>query len=110
MDASILMKARCVNSFFGILEDLTLNALHPTRGRTVQPHWTHLIIDEAAQGSEPELLVPISVVLPFVPPGPMPSDSPPVEIPQLVLCGDPNQRMFFKLCFSTVFTPSKSGL
>ena len=42
-------------------------------------HWTHLIIDECAQATEPETLIPISVVA---------YDPEPVHI---VLCGDHQQ-------------------
>ncbi|KAF8903069.1 AAA domain-containing protein, partial [Mucidula mucida] len=43
-----------------------------------------------AEGSEPELLVPMTVVLPYCPPHNA-EVAFPGEIPQLVLCGDPNQ-------------------
>ncbi|KIY70065.1 P-loop containing nucleoside triphosphate hydrolase protein [Cylindrobasidium torrendii FP15055 ss-10] len=91
LDASLLMKARCTNTCFGILEDITLGAIHPTRQRPIQPHWTHLIVDEAAQGSEPELLIPLTVAMPFAPPDGRNVTSVGVDVPQLVLCGDPNQ-------------------
>lgn len=45
------------------------------------PHFTHLFIDEAAQASEPEILVPLSVVVD-------PLGKRKVEI---ALCGDPRQ-------------------
>jgi hypothetical protein len=44
---------------------------------------------KAAQGSEPELLIPISVVLP-VPSGDQTTEQ--TFMPQLTLCGDINQR------------------
>lgn len=90
LDAGILTGARCTNNMLGMLEHSVVNALHPTCVSSIKPHWSHLLIDEAAQGSEPELLVPISVVLPF-------SGSEDKTwhrdsmTPQLVLCGDPNQ-------------------
>ncbi|KAK0236940.1 P-loop containing nucleoside triphosphate hydrolase protein [Armillaria nabsnona] len=65
LDAGILTGARCTNSMLGMLEHSVINVIHPTRVSSIKPHWSHLLIDEAAQGSEPELLVPISVVLPF---------------------------------------------
>lgn len=90
LDAGILTGARCTNSVLGELEHSIVNVIHPTRARSIKPHWSHLLIDEAAQGSEPELLVPISVVLPFsCPEDQTPSDA--SMTPQLVLCGDPNQ-------------------
>ncbi|KAF9034497.1 P-loop containing nucleoside triphosphate hydrolase protein [Hymenopellis radicata] len=90
LDAGILARAYCTNTCLGMLEDGTMNILHPTIRRRIEPHWTHLIIDEAAQGSEPELLVPMTVVLPYCPP-PTAEVASPGKIPQLVLCGDPNQ-------------------
>lgn len=97
LDAQILVAAQCTNSLLGKLEERVVNWIHPTRGKhlTTEPHWTHLLIDEAAQASEPEVLIPISVV----------TTSPSVQsdraasevqasqpfVPQLVLCGDPNQ-------------------
>jgi len=48
---------------------------------------------QAAQGSEPELLIPISVVSNTLQGEPsLTSDSNVLLAPQLVLCGDPNQR------------------
>ncbi|KAH6904502.1 helicase MOV-10 [Coprinopsis sp. MPI-PUGE-AT-0042] len=88
MDASILARARLTNVGMMEMEGELMDSLHPTRrgSEPVQPHWTHLLIDEAAQGSEPELCISTSVVLPspeHVGRG--------TFVPQLVLCGDPNQ-------------------
>ncbi|KAJ3789054.1 P-loop containing nucleoside triphosphate hydrolase protein [Lentinula aff. detonsa] len=106
LDASILVNSACTNIVLCALEEHMVSSLHPHRKikHPVVPHWTHLLIDEAAQGPEPEVLIPISVVLT--------SD----ELfacdqhcgehangttscdyhwlstaPQLILCGDPNQ-------------------
>ncbi|KAL7417001.1 P-loop containing nucleoside triphosphate hydrolase protein [Mrakia frigida] len=84
LDASILLQARASNEDLGLLEASTTGTIH--RGVSIEPHWTHLLIDEAGQGSEPELLIPISVVLPY-----RGGDQPPKREPQLVLCGDPQQ-------------------
>ncbi|KAK4687921.1 hypothetical protein P7C73_g2188, partial [Tremellales sp. Uapishka_1] len=91
VDASILVHARATNSEMMRAELELWDRLHPRGGRTSQqreiaPHWTHLVIDEAGQGSEPELLIPMSIVLPY----PL-GDNIRTEDPLLVLCGDIHQ-------------------
>jgi hypothetical protein len=90
LDAAILVRAQCTNTTLMAMEEEVLGGLHPHRPQShvVQPHWTHLLIDEAAQGSEPELAVPISVVLPEV----CEEVGEGRFVPQLALCGDINQR------------------
>ncbi|KAF9074456.1 P-loop containing nucleoside triphosphate hydrolase protein [Rhodocollybia butyracea] len=97
LDANILVEA--------LLKKHTMMSLHPHRimKHQIIPHWTHLLIDEAAQGSEPELLVPISVVLTRtdlfdgdqshseIPNTTSACYHPLATTPQLCLCGDPNQ-------------------
>ncbi|KAJ7452153.1 P-loop containing nucleoside triphosphate hydrolase protein [Mycena galericulata] len=101
LDAGILVDAHCTNNALSRLEADVMGSLHPRRRlkEPIMPHWTHLLIDEAAQAAEPELLIPISVVLPGTL-GDL-SQTPsnglsfgsirPSVTPQLVLCGDPNQ-------------------
>lgn len=56
--------------------------LHGTiEGQNV-PHFTHLFIDEAAQATEPECLIPLSVVV---------DDDPQAIKVEIALCGDPRQ-------------------
>ncbi|KAJ3818044.1 P-loop containing nucleoside triphosphate hydrolase protein [Lentinula raphanica] len=106
LDASILVDSGCTNIMSCALEEHTVSSLHPHRKikHQVVPHWTHLLIDEAAQGSEPELLIPVSVVVTSdefsthdqkcndLVNGAASSDHHWLSTaPQLVLCGDPNQ-------------------
>ncbi|KAJ3811569.1 P-loop containing nucleoside triphosphate hydrolase protein [Lentinula aff. lateritia] len=98
LDANILVDAACTNTVLCGLEEHVVSSLHPHRKIKYQivPHWTHLLIDEAAQGSEPELLVPISVVLPrhelSAPNRTTSFDYHWLStVPQLILCGDINQ-------------------
>ncbi|KAJ3937652.1 MAG: P-loop containing nucleoside triphosphate hydrolase protein [Lentinula lateritia] len=98
LDANILVDAACTNTVLCALEEHVVSSLHPHRKIKYQivPHWTHLLIDEAAQGSEPELLVPISVVLPrhdlSAPNRTTSFDYHWLStVPQLILCGDINQ-------------------
>ena len=111
LDASILVTAQCTNRALSRLERKVQSSLHPRRQQVAAPpHWTHLLIDEvsdlsfsaglttrrihlqAAQGSEPELMIPISVVDHITETDESyPDISTSLYIPQLVLCGDPNQ-------------------
>ncbi|KAK0476087.1 AAA domain-containing protein [Armillaria novae-zelandiae] len=88
LDAGILTGARCTNSMLGMLEHSVVNALHPTRVSSIKPHWKTIFSFRLHQGSEPELLVPISVVLPF---SEDKTSNRASVTPQLVFCGDPNQ-------------------
>ncbi|KAH7877744.1 P-loop containing nucleoside triphosphate hydrolase protein [Lentinula edodes] len=98
LDANILVDAACTNIVLCALEEHVVSSLHPHRKikYRIVPHWTHLLIDEAGQGSGPELLVPISVVLPrhelSAPNRTTSFDYHWLSIvPQLILCGDINQ-------------------
>ncbi|KAJ7146052.1 P-loop containing nucleoside triphosphate hydrolase protein [Mycena epipterygia] len=102
LDSGILVAAHCTNNALARLETEIVGSLHPRRQlkEPVRCHWSHLLIDEAAEAAEPELLIPMSVVLPGTQ-GDMStalSDCPlvfgsirPAVTPQLVLCGDFNQ-------------------
>ena len=83
LDAAILVDARATNVDTMGTEQVCLPVFHPHQPR-VLPHWTHLLVDEAGQASEPEMAIPLSVVLP-----------PPVQHagpePVVVLCGDIHQ-------------------
>jgi superfamily I DNA and/or RNA helicase len=84
-DAAIITKARVTNYHIQVAKEHFEQHLYflPER-RTASLFWTHLLIDEAAQASEPETLAAIEVVLPAFP-----------DVrPTLVLCGDRHQCKF----------------
>ncbi|KAJ3281806.1 hypothetical protein HK104_011261 [Borealophlyctis nickersoniae] len=70
----------------------TWPTLHTEEMFFPKPHWTHLFIDEAAQASEPETLIPLSVVMDHThPTAASPFRSPPRKRVQVILCGDHKQ-------------------
>nr|XP_019000047.1 uncharacterized protein I203_07582 [Kwoniella mangroviensis CBS 8507]OCF63508.1 hypothetical protein I203_07582 [Kwoniella mangroviensis CBS 8507] len=89
-DASILVTANATNIAMMKAESEMMDTFHRVSDssvtRHVHPHWTHLMIDEAAQSSEPETLLPLSVVVPY----PLPQGYRSVD-PVVVLCGDIHQ-------------------
>lgn len=114
VDANILTEAQCTNRTLMRLEDEIMGSIHPhsTARTPAKPHWTHLLIDEvsvpvskkgvltwtwcamqAAQGSEPELCIPINVVT-IDAPGPSTMPMSESMQPQLILCGDRYQRTY----------------
>lgn len=113
LDAGILVGAHCTNSTLARIETELSDSLHPHRPNKppITPHWTHLLIDEvrqlitrfrfaelasvqAAQGSEPELLIPISVVHIHQTGFNLSDRAAPMLVPQITLCGDPQQRAY----------------
>lgn len=58
LDASILLRARASNEDLGLLEASTTGTIH--RGVSIEPHWTHLLIDEVrgslSNGTLPRVL------------------------------------------------------
>ncbi|KAL8774581.1 MAG: hypothetical protein Q9209_000954 [Squamulea sp. 1 TL-2023] len=68
--ADVLVQARVTNSDLVALENNTLDILNPQlvaerrKRRNPSLHWVALMVDEAAQATEPEMLIPLSVVAP----------------------------------------------
>jgi helicase MOV-10 len=65
LDASMLQRARLTNCDLAHLEHSLLSSLHPFQGSSkVKLHWDALLLDEAAQATEPLTAIPIAVVAP----------------------------------------------
>lgn len=92
-DAGMLVNGRVTNGDLMRVQRDLWKKLHPNSLKSpppVHPHWTHLLVDEAAQASEPEVLIPLEVVLPWIDYQTRGSDG--VKDPAVVLCGDVHQR------------------
>lgn len=104
VDASLLESSYCSNSSLQRFERFLYESIHPTTKplslsntsetdeqnnsppkKIIRPHFTHLLIDEAAQATEPELVIPISIMIP----DPKANDL--QELPQILICGDIKQ-------------------
>lgn len=86
-DAMILISARLTNQDLYNLERGLLSTLHPRDrlGRRYVPHWGALLIDEAAQATEPEAAIPLAVVAP-------PPEEDALSIrPAFIMAGDQKQ-------------------
>lgn len=89
-DASILIQARVTNRDLIALQLNLANAIAPslsadnTTGKPTPLHWAALIVDEAAQATEPETLIPVLVVSPH-------SKYPTTFGPIFVMTGDEHQ-------------------
>ena len=82
--ADILVQARVTNSDLVSLQERLTGILLPNSLQNMTPlHWAALLVDEAAQATEPENLIPLSVVAP-----PAASLSQP---PIFVMAGDQHQ-------------------
>lgn len=92
-DAGMLVNGRVTNGEMMRAQRDLYKSLYPHSQRIpppLHPHWTHLLVDEAAQASEPEVLIPMEVVLPWIDFGSRGSDG--TRDPVVVLCGDVHQR------------------
>ena len=85
-DANILTEARLTNNDLWTLERNMISTIHPERETPIPTlHWGALLLDEAAQATEMEILPAINVV---VPPLAYPSH---LAQPRFVMAGDENQ-------------------
>jgi len=91
-DAEILMTARCTNRDLGRWEKGIVDSLRGIsegsaefveRGEAVRLHWSALLVDEAAQGLESDMAIPLAVVAP-------PEDASD-DKPIVVMAGDQKQ-------------------
>ncbi|KAK1834091.1 P-loop containing nucleoside triphosphate hydrolase protein [Podospora conica] len=86
-DAAMLISARLTNRDLHAVSFRLLHAIHPTAPPppTTTLHWSALLIDEAAQATEPTALLPLAVVAP-------PSVSSALTFtPLVVMAGDEHQ-------------------
>lgn len=97
-DCSMLVDARVTNEALSHLTTSTLRAVAPTAFEALSAshllHWTALLIDEAAQATEPESLIPLMVIAP-----PLEAQLPVQGLPKVVMAGDEHQlgpRVFSK--------------
>ncbi|KAL6721468.1 hypothetical protein ACLMJK_000571 [Lecanora helva] len=85
--ADMLVQARVTNRDLVSLQANLAKSINPTHSVGAVPlHWTALVIDEAAQATEPESLIPLSVVVP-----PSSPSMPGVHSPIFVMAGDQHQ-------------------
>ncbi|CAG5140153.1 uncharacterized protein ALTATR162_LOCUS647 [Alternaria atra] len=85
-DAAILAEARMTNNDLWTMQKTMLSAFNPEEKTPNPPlHWTALLIDEAAQATELDVLPAISIICP---PSLYPKSSPQ---PRFVMAGDENQ-------------------
>ena len=86
-DADMLVQARVTNRDLCCLQRniaMSVNSSSSCSAMPVAPHWSSLLIDEAAQATEIDALVPLTVVAP-------PMDLPISFSPSFVMAGDQHQ-------------------
>lgn len=84
-DANMLLAAGLSNDNLTSITSSLLRTIAPNAVPRSPPlHWTALLLDEAAQATEPEALIPITVVQP-------PKLIPTFNVPQVVMAGDEYQ-------------------
>lgn len=94
-DADMLVQARLTNDALASLAWGTVSAISPAASNMLDAHhfihWTALLLDEAAQATEPETLVPMLVVQPGINKEVTPQYSIVPPVPQIVMAGDQHQ-------------------
>ncbi|KAK5129511.1 hypothetical protein LTR08_003202 [Meristemomyces frigidus] len=86
-DAELMLRARLTNADLYTLEQGVLSMLHPADPVShPRLHWTALLMDEAAQATEPEALIALSIVAP-----PRGYEATQQRLPVFVMAGDQHQ-------------------
>lgn len=88
-DADLLVRARVTNNDLSSLHHNLHTAIHPFSPPPPPPqnlHWTALLVDEAAQATEPEALIPLIIVN-----SPSNHAIPDTSLPKVILAGDHHQ-------------------
>lgn len=92
-DADMLVQGQLTNQTISHLARSTLRVISPDAFAAVNEsqllHWTALLVDEAAQATEPETLIPLSVILP--PREAQAETQVLTSLPQLIMAGDEYQ-------------------
>ncbi|KAE9974819.1 hypothetical protein EG328_003605 [Venturia inaequalis] len=84
-DADMLVRARLTNRDLNELEHNLQSIFHPEDVPDFRPlHWDAVFLDEAAQATEPEALIPLTVVAP-------PQNYRGSHLPQVIMAGDHKQ-------------------
>jgi helicase MOV-10 len=92
-DADMLVQARLTNEALSHLTRSTIRAVAPGAYTAINEsqllHWTALLLDEAAQATEPEALIPLMVVTPSL------ESQAAIQVlsslPQIIMAGDEHQ-------------------
>jgi helicase MOV-10 len=93
LDADMLVQARLTNEALSHLARSTMEAVAPAAYTAINEsqllHWTALLLDEAAQATEPDALIPLMVVAPsLISQAGIQALS---SLPQVIMAGDEHQ-------------------